>query len=65
MYRKVFSVNPNNPRCFHYQGKPFKILTSAEHYGAVLNADFDYDVYLKEMKPFRQIFLDIPQLLII
>lgn len=50
MSDQVFSVNPDNPRCFQYQGKPFKILTSAEHYGAVLNADFDYDVYLQEMQ---------------
>jgi len=47
---QVFSVNSDNHRCFQYQGKPFKILTSAEHYGAVLNADFDYDVYLQEMR---------------
>ena len=46
----VFSVHPHNPRCFIYRGKPFKILTSAEHYGAVLNADFDHDAYLEEMR---------------
>ena len=49
MSSQVFAVHPRNPRCFIYQGEPFKILTSAEHYGAVLNADFDYDVYLEEM----------------
>jgi hypothetical protein len=47
---KVFSRHPENPACFVYQGKPFKILTSAEHYGAVINADFDYEVYLQEME---------------
>lgn len=46
---QIFSVDPRNPRCFRYKGKPFKILTSAEHYGAVLNGDFDHDVYLREM----------------
>ncbi len=46
----TFSIHPENPRCFLYRGKPFKILTSAEHYGAVLNADFDCDVYLREMQ---------------
>jgi len=46
----TFRVHPDNPRCFLYQGKPLKILTSAEHYGAVLNGDFDYDVYLDEMQ---------------
>ena len=48
MSNQVFSVHPHNHRCFQYRGKPFKILTSAEHYGAVLNADFDYDIYLQE-----------------
>ena len=47
---QVFSIHPDNPRCFLYKGKPFKILTSAEHYGAVMNTEFDYAVYLKEMK---------------
>ncbi|OGG48688.1 MAG: hypothetical protein A3F84_29510 [Candidatus Handelsmanbacteria bacterium RIFCSPLOWO2_12_FULL_64_10] len=50
MSSQVFSVHPRNPRCFVYRGRPFKVLTSAEHYGAVLNADFDYDVYLEEMQ---------------
>jgi hypothetical protein len=46
----VLSVHPRNPRCFQYEGKPFKILTSAEHYGAVLNAEFDVDAYVREMR---------------
>lgn len=49
MSSQVFAVHPRNHRCFVYRGRPFKVLTSAEHYGAVLNADFDYDVYLEEM----------------
>lgn len=43
-------LHPHNSCCFLYQGKPFKILTSAEHYGAVINTDFDVDVYLREMQ---------------
>jgi len=50
MSDQTFSVHPLNPRCFQYRGKPFKILTSGEHYGAVINADLDYDVYLHEMQ---------------
>jgi hypothetical protein len=46
----VFSVHPENHRIFLYKGKPMKILTSAEHYGAVVNSDFNYDIYLKEMQ---------------
>lgn len=45
----VFAVHPRNHRCFLHRGRPLKVLTSAEHYGAVLNADFDYDAYLEEM----------------
>ena len=50
MSEQVFRAHPDNARCFLYRGEPFKILTSAEHYGAVLNADFDFDVYLEEMR---------------
>jgi hypothetical protein len=50
----IFSIRPDNHRCFRFQAKPFKILTSAEHYGAVLNRDFDYEVYLREMRRTRQ-----------
>jgi Cellulase (glycosyl hydrolase family 5)/Family of unknown function (DUF6298) len=50
----TFAIHPDNPRCFRFQGKPFKILTSAEHYGAVLNGDFDLDAYLREMRRTRQ-----------
>ena len=46
----VFSAHPENHRVFLYKGEPMKILTSAEHYGAVVNSDFDYDIYLKEMQ---------------
>jgi len=49
MSTNTLSVHPENPRCFLFRGKPFRILTSAEHYGAVLNGAFDYDVYLEEM----------------
>ena len=49
MSDSTFAVHPDNPRCFRYRGKPFKILTSAEHYGAVLNLDFDYVTYLDEL----------------
>lgn len=35
-----------NPHYFEYKGKPMALITSAEHYGAVLNEDFDYVTYL-------------------
>ncbi len=40
------ALHPDNPHYFLYQGKPVVLITSAEHYGAVLNLDFDYVKYL-------------------
>jgi hypothetical protein len=39
-------VHPANPHYLLWQGKPFLVVTSAEHYGAVLNGDFDWRKYL-------------------
>jgi len=43
---QTLSVLPENPRYFSWRGRPLVIVGSAEHYGAVLNADFDYRKYL-------------------
>jgi len=40
------ALHPDNPHCFLFRGKPTVLITSGEHYGAVLNLDFDYDRYL-------------------
>jgi hypothetical protein len=40
------ALHPENPHYFVYRGKPTLIITSAEHYGALLNLDFDYVKYL-------------------
>jgi hypothetical protein len=39
-------LHPENPRYFQWRGKPTVIVTSGEHYGAVLNLDFDFRRYL-------------------
>lgn len=44
------SLHPSNGRYFLFRGKPTVLVTSAEHYGAVLNLDFDYVKYLDELK---------------
>jgi len=44
------SLNTENPHYFLYRGKPTILITSGEHYGAVLNLDFDYSTYLDELK---------------
>lgn len=40
-------LHPENPHYFLFRGKPTLLLTSAEHYGAVINQDFDYIPYLE------------------
>jgi len=39
-------LHPDNPHYFEFRGKPTVLITSAEHYGAVLNGAFDYIKYL-------------------
>lgn len=39
-------LHPDNPHYFLWRGHPTVLITSAEHYGAVLNRDFDYVRYL-------------------
>ncbi len=41
--------HPENPRYFLFDGKPTFLITSGEHYGAVLNGDFDFLPYLDEL----------------
>lgn len=44
------SLHSSNPHYFLYKNKPTILITSAEHYGAVLNLDFNYDLYLEELQ---------------
>lgn len=43
-------LHPENPHYFLFRGRPTTLITSGEHYGAVLNLDFDYKVYLAELQ---------------
>lgn len=45
----LLSVSSQNPHYFTYKGKPTLIIGSGEHYGAVINADFDYKTYLRTL----------------
>lgn len=47
---KPLSLHPDNPHYFLFRGNPTILITSGEHYGAVLNLDFDYIAYLDELK---------------
>jgi len=42
-------LHPENPHYFLYKGKALALVTSAEHYGAVLNLGFDYLKYLETL----------------
>jgi hypothetical protein len=43
------SLHPDNPHYFLFRHRPAVLVTSGEHYGAVLNLDFDYLPYLDEL----------------
>ena len=47
------TLHPRNPHYFFYQGKPTVLITSGEHYGAVLNKNFDYVRYLDTLRADR------------
>lgn len=42
-------LHPANPHYFLFREKPAVLITSGEHYGAVLNLDFDFAAYLDEL----------------
>lgn len=43
----LIRIHPENPRYFEWRGQPTVLVASGEHYGAVLNPDFDYKQYLR------------------
>lgn len=47
---KPISLHPDNPHYFLFRGKPTVLITSAEHYGAVINLEFDFLTYLNKLR---------------
>ena len=43
-------LHPQNPHYFSYKGKPLMLVGSGEHYGAVVNKGFNYQIYLEALK---------------
>jgi hypothetical protein len=43
-------LHPENPHYFLWRGQPTVLVTSGEHYGAVLNLDFDGPRYLEAIQ---------------
>jgi hypothetical protein len=46
----VLQLHPKNAHYFLYRGKAAVLVTSGEHYGAVINRSFDYRRYLAELQ---------------
>ena len=44
------SLDPSNGHYFLFRGAPTVLVGSSEHYGAVINPDFDYITYLNELQ---------------
>jgi hypothetical protein len=47
---QTIRLHPLNPHYFLFRGKTVALITSGEHYGAVLNKDFDYHRYLATLE---------------
>jgi hypothetical protein len=47
---EVLRLHPENPHYFLWRGKPTILITSGEHYGAVLNREFDYTKYFRKLQ---------------
>ncbi len=43
------SLHPDNPHYFLWRGTPTVLITSGEHYGALMNLDFNYRTYFGEL----------------
>lgn len=47
------ALHPKNGHYFLYRGRAMVAIGSGEHYGAVLNADFNFEKYLRRVGPVR------------
>jgi hypothetical protein len=51
-FAQTIRLHPSNPHYYLFNGQPTILITSAEHYGAVVNLDFDYVRYLDALKAY-------------
>ena len=47
---EAVKLHPKNPHYFLFRGRETAFVTSGEHYGAVMNAEFDYKKYLATLE---------------
>jgi hypothetical protein len=45
-------AHPDNPHYYLFHGRPTVLVTSAEHYGVVINRAFNYTAYLDALKSY-------------
>jgi len=50
LHAQPIRLHPDNPRWFEWRGRAVALVTGAEHYGAVLNLDFDFRRYLETLQ---------------
>jgi hypothetical protein len=48
MTNDTFRLHPENPHYFLYRDRPRVLITATEHYGAVINRNFNYARYLED-----------------
>jgi len=51
-FAEPIKLHPSNPHYYLFNGQPTVLITSAEHYGAVVNLGFDYVAYLDALKAY-------------
>ena len=49
----ILSLHPKNPKYLRFRGRATLLVTSGEHYGAVVNRDFDFAGYLRQLSAYR------------
>ena len=53
VFSQPIQLHPGNPHYFFYKSQPALLITSAEHYGAVINKDFDYIRYFQVLNSYH------------
>ncbi len=48
MTTQPIRIHPQNPKIFEFRGAPLVLVTPSEHYGAVMNRPFRYELYLAD-----------------
>src|SRR5512146_1621081 len=48
-FAQPVSLHPENPHYLQYKNKSLLLITSADHYGSVINTGFDFRKYLETL----------------